>query len=181
MQCNAIKKKDHECFMKVCKTHTNALHPTIYFYDFETCVNSEGYMVPFYCVVQKVCAQCDEKPFIKTYEHFLPHPTDSRCDILVDTVDCCWLRQYVLEKNKDDIVDDLVDFMLEQPKNSVWVANNGGRFDSIFLLWELLVQRKIVPKVIMNGNKIMCMELEEQNLKVIDSYLFLSMRLSKFH
>ena len=45
---------------------------------------------------------------------------------------------------------------------------------------ELLVERKIVPKVIMNGSKIMCLELEERNLKVIDSYLFLSMRLSKF-
>jgi hypothetical protein len=70
--------------------------------------------------------------------------------------------------------------MFEQPKNSVWAAHNGGRFDSVFLLRELLVQRKIVPKVIMNGNKIMCMELEERNLKVIDSFLFLSMRLSKF-
>jgi hypothetical protein len=62
----------------------------------------------------------------------------------------------------------------------VWVAHNGGRFDNIFLMHELLVERKIVPKFIMNGSKIMCLELEERNVKVIDSYLFLSMRLSKF-
>ena len=70
--------------------------------------------------------------------------------------------------------------LLAEPENSVWVAHNGGRFDNVFLMRELLVQRKIVPKVIMNGNKIMCMELEKRGLKVIDSYLFLSMALSKF-
>ena len=75
---------------------------------------------------------------------------------------------------------ELVDFMIAQPPNSAWVAHNGGRFDNIFLLHELLVGRKIVPKVIMNGSKIMCLELEERTLKIIDSYLFLSMRLSKF-
>jgi hypothetical protein len=73
-----------------------------------------------------------------------------------------------------------MDFIMSEPKGSVWVAHNGGRFDNIFLMRELLVQRKIVPKVIMNGSRIMCMELEERNLKIIDSYLFLSMRLSAF-
>jgi hypothetical protein len=48
--------------------------------------------------------------------------------------------------------------------------NNGGRFDTVFLLRELLVERKIVAKCIMNGNKIMCIELEDRNLKVIDSF-----------
>jgi hypothetical protein len=123
---------------------------------------------------------CDEKPFIKTYEHFLPHPSDPHCDISVETVPCCEYRQYVFEKNNEGIVKDLLDFMMMQPKGSIWIAHNGGRFDNIFLMRELLVVRKIVPKVIMNGNKIMCMELEERNLNIIDSYLFLSMRLSKF-
>jgi hypothetical protein len=87
-------------------------------------------MVPFYCVVQKVCQNCNEKPFIKTYTHFLPHPSDTHCDIsaVIETVECCGYRQYVFEKNNDDIVDDLVNFMFEQPKNSVWIAHNGGAF-----------------------------------------------------
>ena len=136
-------------------------------------------MIPFYCVVQKVCTLCDEKPFVKTYQHFLPHPSQPHCDISVETVPCCEYRQYVFENNNEDIVKDLMDFMMAQPKGCVWVAHNGGRFD-IFLMRELLVQRKIVPKVIMSGSKIMCVELEERNLKIIDSYLFLSMRLSQF-
>jgi hypothetical protein len=86
----------------------------------------------------------------------------------------------VFEKDNANIVADLVDFMYAQEKNSVWIAHNGGRFDNIFLLRELLIERDIVPKVIMNGNKIMCMELEDRNLKVIDSFLFLAMALSKF-
>jgi hypothetical protein len=62
----------------------------------------------------------------------------------------------------------------------VWIAHNGGRFDSVFLLRELLTKRNIIPKLIMNGNKIMCMEIEQQTrIKIIDSYLFLAMRLSK--
>lgn len=46
--------------MKVCKIPKNATLPTLYFYDFEMHVDANGYMIPFYCVVQKV--------------YFLPHP-----------------------------------------------------------------------------------------------------------
>lgn len=133
------------------------------------------------CAHMFFCDTCYKKVPRKNI-HFLPHPSDTHCDIsaVIETVECCGYRQYVFEKNNDDIVDDLVNFMFEQPKNSVWIAHNGGRFDTVFLLHELLVKCKIVPKVIMNGNKIMCMELEERNLKVIDSFLFLSMKLSNF-
>ncbi|CAB3978622.1 DNA polymerase [Paramuricea clavata] len=181
IHCNKLQKKDHHCYIKPVREQKNESRPTLYFYDFETRVN-EGdiYMIPFYCVVQKVCDVCDEKPFVKNYEHFLPHPSEPFADISIEPVLCCGYRQYVFEKNNEDIVSDLVDFMMTQPKNSVWVAHNGGRFDSIFLMRELLVQRKHVPNVVMNGSKVMSLELEERNLKVIDSYLFLSMRLAKF-
>ena len=56
--------------------------------------------------------------------------------------------------------------MLAQPEDSVWIAHNGGRFDSVFLLRELLTKRGVVPKLIMNGNKIMCMEIEDQKIKL---------------
>ena len=177
--CNAIKKKTHECFMKPCKINI-VTRPTLYFFDFETRKDAAGYMIPFYCVVQKVCTACDEKPFVKTCEEFQRHETDKWCDTSVESVPCCGYRQYVFEKDNANIVADLVDFMYAQEKNSVWIAHNGGRFDNIFLLRELLIERDIVPKVIMNGNKIMCMELEDRNLKVIDSFLFLAMALSKF-
>jgi hypothetical protein len=180
MHCLAVKKKTHECFMKVCNVAKNPNLPTLYFFGFETRKDSEGYMIPFYAVIQKVCHLCDEKPFVKNYEYFLPHPADSTCDISVECVPCCGYRQYVLEKQNDCITKEFIDFMYACPKNSVWIAHNGGRFDRVFLLRELLVERKIVPQCIMNGNKIMCMELEDRNLKVIDSFLFLNMSLKKF-
>jgi hypothetical protein len=45
--CNVIKKKDHKCFMKIRKLYKNPTYPTLYFYDFETCVDNDGYMIPF--------------------------------------------------------------------------------------------------------------------------------------
>ncbi|CAB3989935.1 DNA polymerase [Paramuricea clavata] len=131
-------------------------------------------MIPFYCVVQKVCVECDEKPFEKINEDFEPVPNDPYADGSVQPVICCGYRQYIFENNNACITQNLVDFMYAQERNSVWVAHNGGRFDNVFLLCELLIERNVVPQTIMNGNKIMCLELEDRNLKVLDSFLFLS-------
>ncbi|CAB3989903.1 DNA polymerase, partial [Paramuricea clavata] len=92
----------------------------------------------------------------KMMENFIPHPTLKHCDSSVEPVSCCGHRH-------------------------VWIAHNGGRFDNIFLLRELLVKRNIVPHTIMNGNKIMCIEIQQDDnlIKIIDSYLFLAMPLSK--
>jgi hypothetical protein len=181
-QCDAIKKKDHGCYIKVYKIPKKSTLPILYFYDFETRVDSNGYMVPFYAVVQKVCEHCDRKDFKRLHEGFTPHTTYKHCDVSIEKVPCCGYRQYIFENNNADIVEMLLDFMFaEQADNSVWIAHNGGRFDSIFILRELLVKRGIVPQVVMSGNKIMCMKIEQQQRKIrlIDSYLFITMRLSK--
>jgi hypothetical protein len=46
--CNKMKKKDHDCFIKTVRKAQNPVHPTLYFYDFETHVDEDGYMIPFY-------------------------------------------------------------------------------------------------------------------------------------
>jgi hypothetical protein len=146
--------------MKVYKIPKKSMLPTLYFYDFETRVDANGYMVPFYAVVQKVCEHCDQNDFEHVHEGFVPHVTRKHCDTSVKTVPCCGYRQYVFENNNENIVEMLLDFMFSQTaSNSVWIAHNGGRFYSVFLLRELLVKRGIVPQVVMNGNKIMCMEM----------------------
>ncbi len=178
--CRKQVKKDHQCFIKPAKIAINAEKPTLYFYDFETKTDLNGFMIPFYCVVQKVCIHCDKIDFVKEGENFVPHDTELFCDASIKPVECCGHRQYVFEKGNESITSDLVNFMLEQPKNSVWVAHNGGRFDSIFLLRELLVKKQIIPDLVMNGNKIISLEIVERGLKVIDSFLFLSMRLANF-
>jgi hypothetical protein len=45
-----------------------------------------------------------------------------------------WLQAYVLEKQNECITRAFIDFMYACPKNSVWIAHNGGRFDTVFLL-----------------------------------------------
>ncbi|CAB3985445.1 DNA polymerase, partial [Paramuricea clavata] len=181
LHCNAIKDQGHACYMKPYKIPVNEVLPVLYFYDLETRVNDEKLMVPFYAVVQKVCSQCDEKEFVRSQDNFLPHPTIKHCDNSVEPVPCCMHRQYVFENNNEDVTELLIDFMFAQANNSVWIAHNGGRFDNIFLLRELLVKKGVVPHTVMNGNKIMSMEIRhgDISIKVIDSYLFLAMPLSK--
>jgi hypothetical protein len=132
--CQKLVKKDHQCFIKPAKIAMNAEKPTLYFYDFETKTDEDGFMIPFYCVVQKVCIHCDRVDFVRESENFLAHTTEPFCDVSIKPVECCGYRQYVFEKENESITNDLVNFMLDQPKNSVWIAHNGGRFDSIFLL-----------------------------------------------
>jgi hypothetical protein len=66
--------------MKIYKIPAKSSLPTLYFYDFETRVDANGYMVPFYAVVQKVCEHCDEKAFEYLHEQFEPHETKKHCD-----------------------------------------------------------------------------------------------------
>jgi hypothetical protein len=89
VHCNSIMDRSHACYMKLCKIPKTPTLPTLYFYDFETCVDDEGYMQPFYCVVQKVCSACDEKAFEKSEEGFVAHATNNCCDISVKSVPCC--------------------------------------------------------------------------------------------
>ena len=71
-------------------------------------------MVPFYCVIQKVCKKCENIEFKKCEKN---------------EVECCGQREFVFEETIGDkhVVDQLCDFIILQ-ENSVWIAHNGGRF-----------------------------------------------------
>ena len=111
-------------------------------------------MIPFYCVVQKVCVRCDQKEFVALSESSKKTGDVKFADANVEPVDCCSYRQYVFENDGESVVDDLIDFIFEQT-NSVWVAHNGSRFDTVFLLRNVLIKKNLVPHVVMNGNKVM--------------------------
>lgn len=115
----------------------------------------------------------------KTFKFYLPHPKIKFCDISIEPVNCCEYCQYVFENNNDNVLLDLVDFMLEQ-WNSVSITHNRGQFDTIFLLRHLLIEKSLTPESVMNGNKILALMIPEVDVKIIDSYSFLSMKLSKF-
>ena len=60
-------------------------------------------------------------------------------------------------------MDNLIDFIFEQT-NSVWVKHNGSRFDTVFLLRNVLIKKNLVPHVVMNGNKVMMMEIYKREV-----------------
>ena len=160
--CQAYKKKDHYCYMKpaVIKCEDNKL----FFFDFETRVDDSKLMIPFYCVVQKVCKKCENVEFKKNENNY---------------TECCGDREFIFEEkeNEKSVVNQLCEFILLQ-ENSVWIAHNGGRFDTIFIFKFLLEEEKIFPDTIMSGNKIMRLYVPKKNITFFDSFSFLHMRLA---
>ena len=86
-------------------------------------------IIPFYCVVQKVCKKCENTEFKKGESN---------------NTDCCGQREFIFEEKNDaePVVVQLCEFIILQ-ENSVWIAHNGGRFDTIFIFKFLLEEKKI--------------------------------------
>ena len=163
--CNKYAKKPHFCYMTTIQSSfdsKNIPSSTLFFFDFETKEDELTHrLTPYYCVVEKVCLKCENQEF-ETNE-------------LKNNVGCCGKRRYVFQG--DGVLDDFLEFMFSQ-NNSVWIAHNGSRFDTVFILdWLMNKKGVTTPNVIMSGNKIM--KLEYQSCHVLDSYLFFQMRLEK--
>ena len=60
---------------------------------------------------------------------------------------------------------------------SRWFAHNGSRFDGLFLLRFMVCEKNLIPKVIMNGLKII--KLSYKNAEVLDSMLLCPSSLKK--
>ena len=160
--CKSYKKKDHYCYMKPSKIR--AEDNELFFFDFETRVDENNLMVPFYCVVQKVCKKCENIEFKKGAKN---------------EVECCGVREFVFDETIGDkpVVEMLCEFIILQ-ENSVWIAHNGGRFDTIFIFKFLLENKKNFPQSIMCGNKIMKLFIEGKNI-VIPFYICGCLRFQK--
>lgn len=66
----------------------------------------------------------------------------------------------------------------EEHKNFTFIAHNMQGYDGIFLL-RYLLEQSVKPKVILNGSKILSMVVPGLKIRIIDSYSFLPMALSK--
>ncbi|XP_028517608.1 uncharacterized protein LOC110247906 [Exaiptasia diaphana] len=64
-------------------------------------------------------------------------------------------------------------------EDAICFAHNLQKFDGYFIL-SYLNKQGICPSVIMNGGKILSIDVREQNIKFLDSMAFLPMRLSAF-
>lgn len=78
-----------------------------------------------------------------------------------------------------DCVVNFLNYLLDHHHKSTVVAHNLTGFDAIFLL-ETLLQHDFLPRVIMNGGKIMSMTLEDEKIRFVDSLNFLQVPLSSF-
>ena len=77
----------------------------------------------------------------------------------------------------DDCVEQFGTWLLDGThQGAIVIAHNLRGFDGFFL-FEYFYKECLLPKLILNGAKIMSMELEEAEIKVRDSFNFLPMPL----
>ena len=84
---------------------------------------------------------------------------------------CCGMDDWTYFEGENTDVDFGQYFLsiAEKSHKSRWFAHNGSRFDSLFLLRYLVCEKKLIPKVIMNGLRIL--KLTYKNAEVLDSML----------
>ena len=85
---------------------------------------------------------------------------------------CCTFNDWIFFEGSNTI-NEFGNYFIEKADSktkSRWFAHNGLKFDTLFLLRYLVCMRKLIPKVIMNGFRIV--NLQYKNASVLDSMLF---------
>lgn len=171
--CREMVEKDHQCFVQVkptLKERGKKLQMYIYF-DFE-CTQENGTHVPNLCVAHRVCQYCDhlkvDQP-CSHCEHLGPRRHLFRgSETLKQFME--WLFQaqpHATQKSQSQLLHE----------GAIVIAHNFKGYDGQFILNYLVHTACITPSVIMNGTKILSMEV--LGLKFIDSYNYLPFALSK--
>jgi hypothetical protein len=160
----------NHCYVQVKPTpkkNKEKLNRYIY-YDFE-CSQENEIHIPNLCVAERVCQHCDSLDI------------DTPCDHCQATQ-----RRFVFEG--PHTLKDFMEWLLETEANdrgaltfknqdAIVIAHNLKGYDGQFILNYLVHTACIKPKVILNGSKILCMEV--CGLRFIDSYNFLPCALAK--
>ena len=111
---------------------------------------------PNLCVAQKACTLCMDIP---------------------ESCDECGQREYIFCGN--NTLDSFCQWLFsEENYESTVLCHNFQGYDSYPIL-QYLYKNAILPKIIPNGAKIMCLSIENCKLKMIDSINFLPMALAK--
>ncbi|XP_061196432.1 uncharacterized protein LOC133204707 [Saccostrea echinata] len=174
-QCKICKKTvdtDHQCYVqlkpeKKKKKGKETLQFYIYF-DFE-CTQETGIHVPNLCVAHRVCQHCGHLPIedpCPHCRHMGPRQHVFRGpETLRQFMD--WLLQPTTGNKNSALLHD----------EAIIIAHNFKGYDGQFILNYLVHTACLKPTVIMNGSKILSMQI--CGLKFIDSYNFLPFALSK--
>ncbi|XP_061181223.1 uncharacterized protein LOC133189847 [Saccostrea echinata] len=174
-QCKICKKTvdtDHQCYVqlkpeKKKKKGKETLQFYIYF-DFE-CTQETGIHLPNLCVAHRVCQNCGHLPIedpCPHCRHMGPRQHVFRGpETLRQFMD--WLLQPTTGNKNSALLHD----------EAIIIAHNFKGYDGQFILNYLVHSACLKPTVIMNGSKILSMQI--CGLKFIDSYNFLPFALSK--
>ena len=168
--CNIHLPTNHLCYVQPVKTAAEERQPNFIFlfYDFETqhMVEILGdeekkIHIPNLCVVQQLCTFCIEVDDISV-----------NCDY-------CGVREYIFKNNPIKQFVELPFEPRQQFIKVICIAHNSQRFDAQFVfkyIVEKYENEQCTPSVIMNGSKIILLEI--LHAKFIDSLNYFHISLS---
>ena len=111
---------------------------------------------PNFCVVHKVCTLCMDKE--------------------IECKNCC-KREHVL--SGENTLNDFYHWLFsEENYNTTVLCHNFQGYDS-YLILQYLYENAVIPNIIPNGAKVMCLVVKSSKIKMIDSINFLLMALAK--
>lgn len=161
--CKEYKERNHKCYIR--KDHQkkkSSKHLFIY-YDFETrqenIINNNKVHEVNLCVIQQSCSDCSDESDLKKICNF------------------CGIRQHIFNEKA---IERFVQYVL-LPRTSfqtvTCIAHNSKSFDCQFILKHVTEVMGLTPKLILNGTKILLMEINYK-VRFIDSLSYLPMKLS---
>ena len=111
---------------------------------------------PNLCVVHKVCTLCMDKE--------------------IECKNCC-KREHVF--SGENTLNDFCHWLFSEENYSTTVlCHNFQGYDS-YLILQYLYENAVIPNIISNGAKVMCLVVKSSKIKMIDSINFLPMALAK--
>jgi len=161
----AVDEITHQCFIFKESINNKKTDETAgyIFFDYETQIDSNGKHKPNLIVAQRVCILCSNE-------------TDAAAAAIPNAAFItCQCVQRVFYNN-----DQFCEWLF-QHVNFIAIAHNLGRFDGYFLLDYLINSKTPVdsfPSPLLKGSQLLC--LNYNKLKIIDSYQFIPLALSKF-
>jgi hypothetical protein len=158
--CKSAVDLEHKCFIIKGDILKHKFNGYVIF-DYETMIDSEQRHIPCLIVAQKICARClDENNNDDDNNKF------TFCEVCEEKVFF----------NNETFCEYL--FKLEY---FIVIAHNMGRFDGYFIMNYIINHRcpqDDLPRPLINGSRILCLNYKQ--IKILDSFNFIPMALSKF-
>ena len=174
-----VQDPNHRCYLR--SNEPKDVSERYCFFDFETYEDDSGKHVPNLVVAHISCKHCleSDEPVCSHCGKRCPI-----CDAVKDNeyvnppCDGCGQREVVFKGTRTQ--QEFGEWLFaDEHVGMTWLAHNMKGFDGYYLL-DYLITNGIKHKVIFNGSKIMSINIQSGlNIRVIDSLLFLPMKLAK--